>query len=284
MLTFCTELAKLALKADIGVGDLGVILKMAYVRAAKESASPSEPNVSRVSARTGMTRGEIAELLQLPKGMFPPAQRGGSRTGRVLEGWHLDKAFRDRRSGRPRRLERREFDALVKQYSGEREENAASILHELVQTGAVTKARDGRLEARRRTCAPPEWNLDQIDRLGTDLADHLNTLVFNLDHPYEPRIEGSVRAPLRPNQANVVLAEIRDDALGFLETVGDTLRAEGLMPRSKEDMREALDVRLGVWGRVTPLSAAEAEPRLSGPRRRVLRTRGTSGKGSRGED
>src|SRR5262245_47498543 len=62
-------LVKWLLEAGIGVADFLPLVKIAYVRAASErgslsGAEPERPNVSRIAVITGMTRVEVAAILE----------------------------------------------------------------------------------------------------------------------------------------------------------------------------------------------------------------------------
>ena len=127
VLRILDPLVKWLLQAGLGVGDLMSLVKVAYVRAAREQGLESHgenqrANASRIAVVTGLTRAEVANILSGDQ-LENPYRRGRQRAERVLSGWWNDPAFQDS-AGRPRILQLRgakgSFAGLVDQYSGER--------------------------------------------------------------------------------------------------------------------------------------------------------------------
>lgn len=222
-------LARLLLEARIGIGEFTALARLAYVQAAlRESheARGGRVNVSRIAANTGLTRVEVAALLAEQRGAPPRKQRGRVRAERVLQGWWSDREFQDH-SGMPARLPRkgarRSFASLVKRYSGD-SHNAASILEELLRSQAVRAHADGTLEAVSRTCVNVGWDEAGIEALGEELAEHIETLLYNLKNPDRPRfVKRVVCARLDPHAARVIVPELAEQAEIFLEGANDAL-------------------------------------------------------------
>src|SRR2546428_1787740 len=112
--------------AGIGVGDFVTLVKVAYVRAAREQgresgAERTRPNASRIALVTGLTRVEVANILAGEHAERPHDLGRRQRAERVLSGWWNDSTFQDSR-GEPAVLSvrgsRRSFAALVARYSG----------------------------------------------------------------------------------------------------------------------------------------------------------------------
>jgi hypothetical protein len=221
-------LARFLLEARVGIGEFNALARLAYVKAAAEEAYAGKPgrvNVSRIAATTGLTRVEVAALLAEQRGGPPREQRGRVRAERVLQGWWNDPQFQER--GAPARLtrkgSRRSFAALVKRHSGD-SHNAASILEELLRSQAVREHPDGALEAVSRTCVNVGWDEEGIAELGEELAEHIETLLFNLRHPDRPRFARRiVCGQLDPHTARVVIPELAEQADIFLEGAQDAL-------------------------------------------------------------
>jgi len=163
VLELLQPLARLLLKAGLGVGDLSALAKVAYVRAACEQGRESgdelqRPNATRIAVVTGLTRVEVAALL---KGgdRVAHTDRGRHRAERVLAGWWSDDSFQDS-SGVPAVLPLkgrvRSFASLCRRYSGDLRPGA--ILEELLRAQAVRKLPDGRVEA------APEGEADAMPR------------------------------------------------------------------------------------------------------------------------
>jgi hypothetical protein len=222
-------LARLLLDARIGIGEFSALARLAYVKAALREAQESgagRVNVSRIAATTGLTRIEVAALLAEQRGAPPRKQRGRVRAERVLQGWWSDPQFQDR-TGAPARLPRkgarRSFAALVKRHSGD-SHNTAPILEELLRSQAVREHPDGSLEAISRTCVNVGWDEEGIEALGEELAEHIETLLYNLKNPDRPRFaERVVCSDLDPYAARVIVPELAEQAEIFLEGAQDAL-------------------------------------------------------------
>lgn len=216
-------LAQLLLEMGLGVGELHALSKLAYVEAASGRqagrANGARPNVSRIAATTGLTRQEVASILARPPGALPPVRRGRARAENVLSGWYTDPEFTDR-SGAPLLLPRkgpkRSFAALVARYGTA--VKPASILRELLRAGAARELKDGQVEALSRTCANVHWDAESLDAIGTEIAEHCETLLYNLQHPDAPRYARRIEcAGIDVNSMRVLVPDIREDADVFLE-------------------------------------------------------------------
>ena len=222
-------LARLLLDARIGIGEFSALARLAYVKAAVREAQESRVgrvNVSRIAATTGLTRVEVAALLAEQRGAPVRKQRGQVRAERVLQGWWNDPQFQDR-SGAPARLPRkgarRSFAALVKRHSGD-SHNAAPILEELLRSQVVREHADGTLEAVSRTCVTVRWDEEGIGALGEELAEHIETLLYNLKNPDHPRFaKRVVCGQLDPYAARVIIPELAEQAEIFLEGAQESL-------------------------------------------------------------
>jgi hypothetical protein len=169
---------------------------------------------------------EVAALLAEEHGAPPREHRGRVRAERVLLGWWNDPEFQDR-AGTPKCLKRKgsglTFTTLVKRYSGD-SHNAAPILDELLRSQAVREREDGTLEPLSRTCANIGWDSEGITAFGEELAEHVETLLYNLKNPENPRFARRIMCGyLDAHAARVVLPEIAEQAEIFLEGAQDAL-------------------------------------------------------------
>ena len=223
VLQILEPLAQLLLEVGLGVGDLHALSKLAYVEAASGRhsgrANGARPNVSRIAAATGLTRQEVASILARSPGELPPVRRGRARAESVLSGWHTDPEFTDRTGVPlllPRKGSKRSFTALVARYSTA--VKPASILRELVRAGAARELEDGRIEALSRTCANVHWDAESLNVIGTEIAEHCETLLYNLQHPDAPRYARRIEcAGIDVNSTRVLIPDIRENADVFLE-------------------------------------------------------------------
>jgi hypothetical protein len=276
------SLARVLLEARVGVGEFNALARRAYVQAAVEAAARSgayRVNVSRIAATTGLTRVEVAALLAEEHGAPPREHRGRVRAERVLLGWWNDPEFQDR-AGTPKCLKRKgpglTFTTLVKRYSGD-SHNAAPILDELLRSQAVREREDGTLEPLSRTCANIGWDSEGITAFGEELAEHVETLLFNLKNPENPRFARRIVCGyLDAHAARVVLPEIGEQAEIFLEGVQDALDNPRYTAASKRSQAPGLKVAvaLQVFQEPTPARPPSAIPLPPGRApRRALRLR-----------
>lgn len=273
-LTLLKPLARFLLEARLGVGELAALARRAYVQAAVQNAAAAgthRANVSRIAAATGLTRVEVAALLAEERGAPPRERRGRVRAERVLLGWWNDPAFQDA-SGAPQRLKRKgpgaSFASLVKRYSGD-SHNAAAILDELLRSQAVREWEDGSLEALSRTCANVSWDSEGIAALGEELAEHFETLLYNLKNPDRPRFARRVVCGyLDAYAARVVIPEIAEQAGIFLEGAQDSLDHPRYSTRGKGSAARGLKVTVAVQVFEEPATKAEAPSRRAQARSR----------------
>ena len=212
-------LVRWLLDAGFGVGEFVSLVKVAYVRAAVEQgrseAGNARPNISRIAVVTGLTRVEVAALLQQGEAQPPSRDRGRQRAERVLSAWWTDPEFLTAR-GEPEVLRlkgpRRSFAALCERYSGEK--RTAPVLQELLRVGAVRKLQDGRLQALSRSCTMVRWDPAGVEAVGEQLRDHCATLLENLHHPIRTRFARQVvNVQLDPRHAPMLIREI-ENSLG----------------------------------------------------------------------
>ena len=105
-------LVRLLLTVGIGVGDFLALVKVAYVRVAREQGRETRgelrPSASRIAIVTGLTRAEVAGILAADTDEWRTSERGRQRAERVLAGWWNDPDFQtsDRRTRRVAALRR----------------------------------------------------------------------------------------------------------------------------------------------------------------------------------
>jgi hypothetical protein len=229
VLRILDPLVKWLLEAGVGVGDLVALVKIAYVRAAREQGRAAgehrRPNVSRISVVTGLTRLEVTNILAA--GAADPVPRGWrQRAERVLSGWWNDSVFQDE-LGRPAPLPirgaKRSFAALVERYSGE-SWRVATILEELLRVKAVRRLADGRLEAISRSYATVRWDPDGVTAFGEQLGEHCATLVHNLNFPARARyVRRVLNARLDPRYVPMLVRDLEQQAETFADSTDDAL-------------------------------------------------------------
>ena len=247
-------LVKLLLDAGIGVGDFMSLVKLAYVREARNrgpgAGGARGPNVTRIAVVTGMTRVEVASLLAAGDGALQVSDRGRQRAERVLSGWWNDPDFQDelgQPAALPERGSRRSFASLCERYSGD--PRFVAILDELVRVHAVRRAADGRVVAVSRTYATVRWEPEGVATVGEELADHCATLLHNLKNPSRPLLSRRIfNAQLNPRFLPMLIRDFEEQATVMVESMDDALNDPEHTVRGKgESARDAVRFGVGVY-------------------------------------
>jgi hypothetical protein len=247
-------LARWVLDAGMGVGDFQSLVKIAFVRAARDQMrdngdSGSRPNVSRIAVLTGLTRVDVNSILAGPEAA-QSSDRGRQRAERVLSGWWNDSAFRDV-AGNPAILavrgKGRSFASLVDRYGGERL-LAGSILEALLRVKAVRRRPDGKVQAISRTYATVRWDPEGVTAMGQQVKEHLETLVHNLRHPAQATYVGRVvNVQVDPRYIPLLLRDIQDEAEGLIQTTDTTINSPSYTLKGRTDDTGAVSLGLSVY-------------------------------------
>jgi hypothetical protein len=273
VLRLLNPLVKWLLEAGMGVGDLVALVKIAYVRAAREQGRAAGelkgPNVSRISVVTGLTRLEVTSILGA--GAADPIPRGWrQRAERVLSGWWNDSTFQDD-DGRPARLPirgaRRSFSALVERYSGEGW-RVATILEELLRVKAVGRLPDGRVQALSRSYATVRWDPDGVTEFGEQLSEHCATLVHNLKFPARARyVRRVLNARLDPRYVPMLVRDLEQQAEAFADSTDDALNDPKQTVTGRGKDAASLGIALYVFETESGESRDQLDDSSSGKRR-----------------
>jgi hypothetical protein len=250
MLQMLVPLATLLLELGIGIGEFLSVAKLAYVRAARIQARDAtgamlRPNATRIAVVTGLTRKDVARILAAGDDEPAVSQRGRHRAERVLSGWWNDPEYHDE-FGRPAVLPEqgtvRSFAALCERYSGD--PRFSAILEELIRVRAVKQSADRRIAALSRTYATVRWDPDGVLELGEELAEHCETLLYNLKNPARPRLARRIfNARLDSRYAPMLIRDLEQQLMTFAESVDDALNAPRYTLKADADDRA---VRLGM--------------------------------------
>jgi Family of unknown function (DUF6502) len=279
MLRMLAPLVRLLLAAGIGVGDFLALVKVAYVRAARdegrEKRGELRPNASRIAVVTGLTRAEVAAMLAADADERRTSDRGRHRAERVLSGWWNDPDFQTP-AGEPAVLpitgRSPSFAALVARYSNE--PRVTPILDELLRVNAVRRLSDGTLKALSRTYATVRWNPDGIAALGEQLSEHCATLLHNLEHPGEPRcVRRVINAQLDPQYRPMLLRDIEEQVDGLALSMDDALNDPQRTVRPVRGGREAVRLGVAIYVFEEPVVLEPAPAQAPRRRARTVRTR-----------
>jgi len=251
-LTFLRPLVRLFLRNGFSAKTFFELAKQTYVEVARDECGVKgkKASISRIAILTGLTRKEVQLLLTNPEARDTASEEQYNRAARVIGGWLKDPAFGDGK-GHPAPLEldgkRGSFSALVKRYSGDMPVRA--IFDELVHVGAIQELKDGRICLRSRGYIPRKGDAEKLAILGTDTADLIATIDYNLyQAPSKPRFQRKVMYDNVPQEAAKefqILAAAQGQEL--LETLDRWLshRDRDMNPSSKGTGR--VRVGLGVY-------------------------------------
>lgn len=279
MLRMLAPLVRLLLAAGIGVGDFLALVKVAYVRAARdegrEKRGELRPNASRIAVVTGLTRAEVAAMLAADADERRTSDRGRHRAERVLSGWWNDPDFQTP-AGEPALLpitgRSPSFEALVARYSNE--PRVSPILDELLRVNAVRRLSDGTLKALSRTYATVRWNPDGIAALGEQLSEHCATLLHNLERPGEPRcVRRVINAQLDPQYRPMLLRDIEEQVDGLALSMDDALNDPQRTVRPVRGGREAVRLGVAIYVFEEPVVLEPASAQAPRRRARTVQTR-----------
>jgi hypothetical protein len=238
------------MKSGMGAGELQIAVKIACISVAAESAKlGNRLNHSRIAAATGLTRKEVRALFGSVRsgGLEARKEVAKQRTTRVLHGWRTDPEFLDRR-GNPNPLIIRgpglTFHTLVRRYGGD--VTPISVLNELVRTGAVSAAANGRVAVRKTTPRVRGYGSDVVAEVALRLQDFGATLVGNIEHPEAPIFVGFNEIQnLSADEAALFQVTFSDRAASLVDGV-DRWRTSQAHIRSKGKRKDKSGVRVGL--------------------------------------
>ncbi len=188
-------LARLAVARGVPFAALEDTAKQAFVRAAHASHTdlPAHRRVSRISTTTGLSRREVARIVQAP-GREVSRQSVASQ---VFARWMTDPRWRDRQSGLPMALPRLgplpSFESLAQAVT--RDVHPRSMLGELVRLGLVSVDEVTDTITLVRDAFVPRDDVVRMARLlGDNVGDHLAGAVANVLGDGQQHLEQAIFA------------------------------------------------------------------------------------------
>ncbi len=156
------------LRHTYSIHDFMALAKSVFVEVAEEEilSSGGKPNVSRLSAMTGVYRKEVSQIFTKNA---PPLYQGASLIARVLSAWESNKKFSSS-PGKPRCLtygtSDSEFSALVSSVSTDIHEG--TVLNELKRARMVEITEQGACMSKREAYVPGD-----VDRAVSIIAGNM---------------------------------------------------------------------------------------------------------------
>ena len=269
-------IAMLAVARGVPFATIERLLKAAFVEAAAKAqpASAGQRIVSRVATATGLTRREVARLLEAPRGSAPVRP---SPATQVFTRWRADPKLRDRR-GRaialPRQGPAPSFEALARSVT--QDVHPRSLLDELCRLGLAIE-RDDTVELVRDSVVPKGDSERAYAFLGSNVGDHLRASVANVLADAPPHVEQAVFADELSEESMAAFREIAKAqwqallaaTVPALQALVDADAAKGAAPRRR--------VRIGLYtyhDEMTAAAPAASAPPPPARRRAPARKKG----------
>ncbi|MCJ7558946.1 MAG: DUF6502 family protein, partial [Gammaproteobacteria bacterium] len=178
-------LVRILLRHGVSYGEFTESLKYVFVEVANgdTEATGARQSISRIAIVTGMTRKEVARILDYLERDEDPSASKMNRVARVLAGWHQDSQFTGP-YGLPLELP---FDSkvdvsfteLARRYSGDMP--ARAMLEELKRIRAVDELPSGESRVLTRSYIPQDADTASIEFMASALRDLAETLDLNLN-------------------------------------------------------------------------------------------------------
>lgn len=175
------------LRNGLGYGELSEMVKRALIdiAATQDHTIPGRKlSASRIATITGLTRRDVARLLQTTADdPAPQTSRQLNRAARVISGWVNDREFlNDNDESIDLKFDgsNTSITALVRRYGGDVPPRA--VLDELLRIGAVTTTPSGEYRLTQPAYIPHQDDVHKLTLLGQDVADLIATIDHNVQH------------------------------------------------------------------------------------------------------
>jgi hypothetical protein len=182
-------LARVMLHHGMAYGSFAELARKAFVDEclATLRRSGRRPTVSAVSAQTGLTRKEASRLLDFEIGDAAENESRYNRAVRVVTAWCVDPRFVDA-EGKPHPLPlegENGFADLVHDYSGD---IPPTTMLKTLEAGGTVDVVDQRVHLRGRAYLPTDTPGESLRILGSDVAELITTIDYNLTHDSTARV------------------------------------------------------------------------------------------------
>jgi len=216
------RLVRILLRYGIGYQAFCEIAKRSYIEVAQtDFALPGKKQtVSRISTLTGLSRKEVSRVSQLPEPSTSLAAASINRAARVVSGWLTDDDYLDAQA-QPLDLPfegEGSFTALVKRHSGDIPPR--TIADELNRTGTLVMLASGHVRLQQNAYVPKTDDVQNLQLLGTDVADLIATMDHNRETPEAPYFQRKVcYQNIDPDVLENVRTSLSEQAQNHLESL-----------------------------------------------------------------
>lgn len=242
-------LVRILLRSGVSFSQYAEMSKIVFVEVAARDfpLEGQKPTQSRIAILTGLTRKEVARVVDILASKDAPSTANLNRIGRLLAGWHQDPDFTGP-YGLPLEIEfenkPRGFTDLVRRYCGDMSPRA--MLDELQRVGAVTVLPAGRIKVLTRSYIPTAADPAGVQFMGVALRDLAETLDLNLNHdPEAGYFERRVWTPagIDPSAMPEFDALVNEKGQEFLEMLDNWITGK---ETDAETLPAAEKIRVGV--------------------------------------
>jgi hypothetical protein len=224
-------LVRILVRNGVSYGEFAELLKTVFVDAAQDvlQLADSRQSVARLAITTGLTRPEVARILEQTEAEAEALVGRLSRVGRLLTGWHQDAEFTGP-YGIPYEVPfdgppgRRSFSELVRRYTGD--VPALEMLEELRRIGVVLDLGNGYHRVLSRNYIPNAADPAKFHAMSVAFTDLAKTLDQNLRPDEDHKLfERRVWAPRGVTSSDALEFDsvVKDRGQQFLESLDDWL-------------------------------------------------------------
>lgn len=247
-----TPLVRILLRNGIAFREFAEVLKEVYVTVcARDMVLPGRRmSLSRIAIMTGLTRKEVASIVNGDGQRKIASDTNANRAARVLEAWHSSPEYLAP-YGFPRDLSidsdgvSGSFEELVRRFSGDMP--ARAMLDELLRVEAVKLLDDGQhVRVLKRTYIPTNFTPEMIEIFSRAVRRYIETVDHNLSlqDPSKRRFDRMVYPDkgMRDVDVSVFQQEVRE----YLERVIAEIDAKSATYPVPESERGEAPVQVGV--------------------------------------
>lgn len=260
-------IANFLLKHGVSYREFADIARWAFVKVAstREANNERTPTVTRIASSTGLSRKDVAHILQRLTAKEIPGMRTVSSAGRILEIWHRFPEYLDS-VGKPAAIPIRgpkvSFFALSELANSSIPPD--QMLDELERAGSVERTEDEFVRAKDRYFVAPAGHAELVKRFGLRVRDLATTINYNNEqNSRESRLfeASAICLRLEPRFLPLCKRMISEGGLNYLQQVDSWFASHEVDSESSENVAR---VGVGVYFFQEP-TETDPDPTNSSP-------------------
>lgn len=223
------SLAEFVLDTALSAGEVNTLFRVAAVRSAakKQRATTNRINISGIAATTGISRAEVARILQDSSGHSPSMHKSQPQsTSCVLNAWHNDPKYIGT-DGKPSELKLygrgNTFESLTRKYG--RGLPIRAVLDELVRAQAAELVAGQKVRAKASTTVQRGMTAAGIKDLCETASELIATMLVSMRNPDRARIvAGILNIPIASGTLPRLSKDLSIRSADFLAKVDESYR------------------------------------------------------------